>query len=244
MPHLDGLRFIEQYDPEDESISSQPYAYVADTVVEVKLGVDVEEIRGFGLSEEKWTSILGLRDGLCQGHSPMPKLGWYVVVCGDEERLAPSVASSSDPTSSSVSDNHDGDDEEGEGEGDEEEEQEVEEEERVEEAVGLVAIAPSTTTNTSSQTPPAVPEPAAVKSSKVVSISPSSSRHLTSLTSSSRLLHRNALHQSLHPSANCSSSKRRQRQTSPANLAPASSDRLAGMTSHRSTIATESEVPC
>ncbi|KAF2149748.1 hypothetical protein K461DRAFT_280968 [Myriangium duriaei CBS 260.36] len=87
MEHLPSLRFIEQYDPTDESMDagSQPYAYVADVVHEIKLGLDVDEIRGRGVSNEQWGALLELRDKL----APDEKVGWFVVVCGDTERVAP-----------------------------------------------------------------------------------------------------------------------------------------------------------
>lgn len=87
MEHLTKLRFVEQYDPNDTSAeaASQPYAYVADIVHEVKLGVDVDEVRGQGVGNEQWASMMELRDKL----APEEKVGWYVVVCGDEERWAP-----------------------------------------------------------------------------------------------------------------------------------------------------------
>lgn len=87
MQHLRRLRFVEQYDPNDTSAeaASQPYAYVADIVHEVKLGVDVDEVRGQGVGNEQWAAIMELRDKL----APEEKVGWYVVVCGDEERWAP-----------------------------------------------------------------------------------------------------------------------------------------------------------
>lgn len=87
MQHLPNLRFIEQYDPTDLSASaaSQPYAYVADKAHEIRLGVDVEEVRGRGVNNDQWGSMLELRDRL----APEEKVGWYVVVCGDEERWAP-----------------------------------------------------------------------------------------------------------------------------------------------------------
>lgn len=88
MQHLESLRFIEQYDPEDLRAASQPYAYVADVVHEIRLGVDVEEVRGKGVTNEQWGSMLELRDKL----APEEKVGWFVVVCGDEERHAPSAA--------------------------------------------------------------------------------------------------------------------------------------------------------
>lgn len=94
MEHLDQLRFIEQHDPSDLSTAavSQPYAYVADTVEEIKLGVEVEEIRGRGVNNDQWTAMMELRDKL----APDEKVGWFIVVCGDVERLPP-------PSSSGVS---------------------------------------------------------------------------------------------------------------------------------------------
>lgn len=91
MQHLSMLRFIEQYDPNDTSSNSasQPYAYVADIVEEIKLGIDVEEVRGKGVKNEQWSAMMELRDRL----APEGKVGWYVVVCGDEERLAPPTMS-------------------------------------------------------------------------------------------------------------------------------------------------------
>ncbi|KAE9970224.1 hypothetical protein EG327_010350 [Venturia inaequalis] len=87
MPSLPNLRFIEQYDPTDERTESksQPYAYVADTVHEIKLGVDVDEVRGRGMGNDAWTSMVELRDKLAPGE----KVAWFVVVCGDIERWAP-----------------------------------------------------------------------------------------------------------------------------------------------------------
>ncbi|KAK5013649.1 hypothetical protein LTR60_000911 [Cryomyces antarcticus] len=86
-PALSSLRFVEQYDPLDLSpaSTSQPYAYVADMVEEVKLGVDVDEVRGRGVGNEQWSAMMELRDKLAPGE----KVAWFVVVCGDEERWAP-----------------------------------------------------------------------------------------------------------------------------------------------------------
>ena len=91
MQHLQKLRFVEQYDPSDSSQSavSQPYAYVADMIEEVKLGVDIDEVRGRGLNNEQWNAIMELRDKL----APEEKVGWFIVVCGDEERAAPHESS-------------------------------------------------------------------------------------------------------------------------------------------------------
>jgi hypothetical protein len=85
MKQLPGLRFIEQYDPEDLTTKDQPYAYVCDQVHEIKLGVDFDELRGGGVPEDQWAAIAELRDKVAPGE----KLGWFVVVNGDVERWAP-----------------------------------------------------------------------------------------------------------------------------------------------------------
>ncbi|KAF2234167.1 hypothetical protein EV356DRAFT_428115, partial [Viridothelium virens] len=89
MESLPSLRFYEQYDPNDvsESGKSQPYAYVADIAEEIKLGAEVDAIRGRGVSNEQWAGLMELRDKL----APDEKVSWYIVVCGDEERWAPST---------------------------------------------------------------------------------------------------------------------------------------------------------
>ena len=99
--HLPNLRFVEQYDPNDTSPNSvsQPYAYVADVVEEVRLGVDIDEVRGRGLNNEQWTAIMELRDKL----APEEKVGWYIVVCGDEERWAPPSSASREGSGNSQS---------------------------------------------------------------------------------------------------------------------------------------------
>jgi hypothetical protein len=85
MEHLTRLRFVEQYDPNDQASVSQPFAYVADMVEEVKLGVDIDDIRGKGVDQTQWEALMELRDKL----APDEKVGWYIVVCGDEERAVP-----------------------------------------------------------------------------------------------------------------------------------------------------------
>lgn len=89
MQHLPDLRFIEQYDPDDESADakSQPFAYVCDSVQEIKLGIDIDEVRGKGVSNESWSAMQDLRDKLAPGE----KVAWFVVVCGDTERSFPST---------------------------------------------------------------------------------------------------------------------------------------------------------
>ncbi|PMD21410.1 hypothetical protein NA56DRAFT_645679 [Hyaloscypha hepaticicola] len=126
------VKFVEQYDPNDLTCISQPYAYVGDYMVEVKLGVCVNEeiakyeakqraeevplnspaspaspgtpaIPNIGASGDLSSSGLSardirrisrrlgwfekLRDGLQKGAD----IGWFVVVCGDEERASPEI---------------------------------------------------------------------------------------------------------------------------------------------------------
>ncbi|CAN9188580.1 unnamed protein product [Alternaria alternata] len=67
MAQLPDLRFIEQYDPEDLTVKDQPYAYVCDIVHEIKLGVDVEEMRELGWEIDQWAAIAELRDKVAPG---------------------------------------------------------------------------------------------------------------------------------------------------------------------------------
>jgi hypothetical protein len=92
MSHLPELRFIEQYDPDDETIKDQPYAYVCDQVHEIKLGVEVDEVRGVGVQNAAWTALMELRDKIAPGE----KMGWFVVVNGDVERWAPPIEEDDD----------------------------------------------------------------------------------------------------------------------------------------------------
>ena len=87
MTGLDSLRFIEQYDPEDMYTKSAEYAFVCDQVHEIKLSVDIDEIRGKGIANDTWSKLADLRDRMAPGE----KLGWFVVVNGDVERWAPPV---------------------------------------------------------------------------------------------------------------------------------------------------------
>jgi hypothetical protein len=89
MKNLPNLRFIEQYDPEDESATavSQPHAFVADKVVECGLSANVDNImsEGAGLNAQGWEAMAELRDAL----APNSKIGWWVVYNGDPERAYP-----------------------------------------------------------------------------------------------------------------------------------------------------------
>jgi hypothetical protein len=124
------VKLLEQYDPDDESNPSQPFAYVADYMVPVTLSIDIgAEMAAYeekqraealpllssgiaslqpvasnnGTSGTESTSFSEremkrkgrrfgwfekLRDQLAKTES----IGWYVVVCGDEERTAPDLS--------------------------------------------------------------------------------------------------------------------------------------------------------
>ncbi|KAF2853698.1 hypothetical protein T440DRAFT_505450 [Plenodomus tracheiphilus IPT5] len=99
MAQIPDLRFIEQYDPEDLTVKDQPYAYVCDIVHEVKLGVDVDDIRGAGLADDQWAALAELRDKVAADQ----KLGWFVVVNGDVERWAPPLENEDDDTTPDAS---------------------------------------------------------------------------------------------------------------------------------------------
>lgn len=92
LAHLPSLRFIEQYDPDDECTKDQPYAYVCDQVTEINLGVDIDEVRGLGVQSDTWSALVELRDKVAPGE----KVGWFVVVNGDVERWAPSLDNDAD----------------------------------------------------------------------------------------------------------------------------------------------------
>jgi len=85
MKDLPSLRFIEQYDPEDITTKSQPFAYVCDQVHEVSLSVDIDDVRGKGVGQESWIALAELREQLAPGE----KVAWFIVVNGDVERYAP-----------------------------------------------------------------------------------------------------------------------------------------------------------
>lgn len=127
------MKLLEQYDPSDLSNQaiSQPYAYVADHMLEIKLGVSISEemslydakaraesvdlgaenapfsvptsptsAHGSGSSSGNGTvlsarelrrrmSRLGWFDKLRDNLQVDGEIGWFVVVCGDEDRAAP-----------------------------------------------------------------------------------------------------------------------------------------------------------
>lgn len=86
MRSLPNLRFVEQYDPSDESgvnALSQPFAFVADRVEECTLSLDVSESMKKGIDSNKWDALMDLKEEL----APKEKLGWYMVFNGDEMRV-------------------------------------------------------------------------------------------------------------------------------------------------------------
>lgn len=99
MPRLPGLRFIEQYDPADESTNavSQPYAYVGAKVVTIPdggampagagPGQNIEDVveQGTGLSPDAMEALEELRNRLAPGE----KIGWHLAYNGDPDRWFP-----------------------------------------------------------------------------------------------------------------------------------------------------------
>ncbi|KAJ5901820.1 hypothetical protein N7495_002348 [Penicillium taxi] len=99
LPRLPELRFIEQYDPNDESSNtvSQDYAYVAAKVMTIpdgattadglKPGKNIEDAveQGPGLTSDQTEALEELRNRL----APDEKIGWFMVYNGDPERYFP-----------------------------------------------------------------------------------------------------------------------------------------------------------
>ncbi|KAH6607776.1 lbe protein [Trichoderma cornu-damae] len=87
--HSSAVRLLEEYDPEETSSPSRPFAYVADHAIRIDLSANVlEEMAKYeALAKERnegnW--LERLRDEL-QAGAPIE---WYVVVNGDEERGVP-----------------------------------------------------------------------------------------------------------------------------------------------------------
>ncbi|KFX89722.1 hypothetical protein V490_06832, partial [Pseudogymnoascus sp. VKM F-3557] len=92
------VKLLEQHDPLAPAIS-EPYAYVGDALVRISLSADIgaeiaayesrQGIRREGASvgelrrlerEEGWIGKLA------EKMEPKERVGWFVVVCGDEER--------------------------------------------------------------------------------------------------------------------------------------------------------------
>ncbi|KAF2083321.1 hypothetical protein K490DRAFT_76646 [Saccharata proteae CBS 121410] len=103
---LPSLQFIEQFDAElAESTPGgnvQPFAYVADVVEEVKLGVEVGDVMGRGVGNEAWAALTELRDQIAPGE----KVAWFVVVCQDTDRWAPEMEDEEDEDDTSNTNTH------------------------------------------------------------------------------------------------------------------------------------------
>ncbi|KAJ3473408.1 hypothetical protein NLG97_g10321 [Lecanicillium saksenae] len=82
------VKLLEEYDPDETVSPARPYAYVADHVVRVDLGIDVlAEMAAYEKASKggrnAWFSKL--RDNVQNGAD----IGWHVVVVGDAERDYP-----------------------------------------------------------------------------------------------------------------------------------------------------------
>jgi hypothetical protein len=104
------VKLVEQYNPDDMDTKSQPWAYVADHLVEVTLGVSIaEEMKRYedklkaeeeipdgpengGISARearRKSRRVGWFEKLREGLQSDEPAGWHVVFCGDEERWFP-----------------------------------------------------------------------------------------------------------------------------------------------------------
>ncbi|KAJ5291952.1 hypothetical protein N7478_001203 [Penicillium angulare] len=101
---LPQLRFIEQYDPYDETSNtvSQDHAYVASKVLTIPdgesdasgPGANIQDCveQGSGLSGDEEAALEELRDRLAPGE----KIGWFIVYNGDPDRWYPPSEDSED----------------------------------------------------------------------------------------------------------------------------------------------------
>ena len=83
------VKLLEQFDINEQIHPYQEYAYVGDYIVEVILGVSVSEESE---KYQEWIKSVRERawiDKLKDKLQPEASIGWYVVVCGDEDRFAP-----------------------------------------------------------------------------------------------------------------------------------------------------------
>lgn len=93
-----AVKLLEEYDPDDLTRVSRPYAYVADYVVRIDLSVDVVgEMAKYESTVGKTNGWFGkLKDELQDGE----EIRWFIVVCGDENRDAPTEDGESSHTES------------------------------------------------------------------------------------------------------------------------------------------------
>ncbi|KAI1460270.1 hypothetical protein F4805DRAFT_388353 [Annulohypoxylon moriforme] len=106
------IKFVEEFDPRDLSVVSGPWAYVADYVIQIDTSVSVaEEISRYearmktesykpmsGVSDEEGRKVntfgnkkAGWLEKLRDQLQRMESIRWYVVVCGDEDRIVPQI---------------------------------------------------------------------------------------------------------------------------------------------------------
>ncbi|KAL8882952.1 MAG: hypothetical protein Q9192_007496 [Flavoplaca navasiana] len=83
MANLPPLRFIEPLNPNNEKFKypSEPFAYVADVVVQSEDVIDVTEVMNTGIRAAQWDAMADLRDIIAKGE----KIGWFVVHNGDRQ---------------------------------------------------------------------------------------------------------------------------------------------------------------
>ncbi|KAM4064607.1 AorFlbE-like protein [Hirsutella rhossiliensis] len=82
------VKLLEEYDLDEMTSASRPYAYVADHVVRVDLGANVaKEMAKYQSMAEEGSDgwFEKLRDKLQANE----EIQWYVVVCADDERAVP-----------------------------------------------------------------------------------------------------------------------------------------------------------
>ena len=85
MAKLPSLRFIEPYDPTDETLAAttQPYCFVADLVEKSEAYIDVTTMMNKGVKAAQWDALADLRDHVAPGET----IGWFAIHNGDEERV-------------------------------------------------------------------------------------------------------------------------------------------------------------
>ena len=87
MKSIPKLDFLEQYNPEDhkQSYVCQPYAFVADKVIEAELNINIREAqeRGPSISPAAWDAFVDLKEKLMGKEG---EIGWFVVYNGNAAR--------------------------------------------------------------------------------------------------------------------------------------------------------------
>lgn len=108
LPHRwSPITLLEEYDVDEMALAARPYAYVADYVIRVDLGASVAEAMATyrGLAAQRHDGWFEkLRDRL----QAKEDIGWYVVVCADEERAVPGDERRDDDGSEYQEDDDDG----------------------------------------------------------------------------------------------------------------------------------------